>query len=116
LKKLIHGRIKIAIVEEFASRYSVHANFPKALGTLTYSDIALQENDLHVAFTKTRPDYEEVRDRFNKALADMKMDGTFHKILAFHGVQSAIKEKTLIKPQSPPPSKPVSSRKISVLD
>jgi polar amino acid transport system substrate-binding protein len=89
LRKLIFGRIKLAIVEEFASRYTVNAHFKDAVGTLNYSKVALQKNDLHVAFTKNRPDHEEIKNRFNAALASMKEDGSFQKILAFHGVQSA---------------------------
>jgi len=89
LQKLIRGRINLAIVEEFASRYAISQSFKDAVDTLKYSEISLQTNDLHVAFTRNHPGSEEIKNRFNAALAAMKADGSFQKILAFHGVLSA---------------------------
>lgn len=86
LRKLIHGRINVIVAEETSARYAVAAEFPNAVGSLQYSEAALQENPLHVAFTKARPDHLELRNRFNQALSEMRADGTLTKILEFHGV------------------------------
>ena len=88
LRKLIHGRINIIVAEETSARYTVAAEFPDAVGRLEYSEAALQENPLHVAFTKARPDHLELKNRFDKALAEMRADGTLREILEFHGVAS----------------------------
>lgn len=88
LRKLIHGRINIIVAEETTARYAVAAEFPDAVGRLHYSETALQENPLHIAFTKARPDHLELRNRFNEALAEMRADGTLTEILEFHGVSS----------------------------
>jgi polar amino acid transport system substrate-binding protein len=88
LRKLILGRINVIVAEETSARYVVAADFPDAVGSLQYSETALQENPLHVAFTMARPDHPELRTRFNEALADMRADGTLEEILEFHGVSS----------------------------
>lgn len=88
LRKLIFGRTNVLVAEEIAARHAVAAEFPNAIDSLKYSEAALQENPLHVAFTKGRPDHLEIRDRFNSALADMREDGTLAEILEFHGVSS----------------------------
>jgi polar amino acid transport system substrate-binding protein len=90
LKKLIFGRTKLAIVEEYAARYTVNREFKNAVGMLTYSNNSLQQNDLHVAFSKKLSDHQVIRNRFNEALAAMKKDGSYQKTLVFHGVRSAI--------------------------
>lgn len=86
LRKLIFGRINVIVAEENVARHAVATEYPDAVGSLEYSDGALQEIPLHVAFTKGRPDHLELRDRFNDALAEMREDGTLKDILKFHGV------------------------------
>ena len=86
LRKLVYGRINLAIVEEVAARYTVSTEFKDAAPNLRYSKVALQENDLHVAFSRKHPDSKEIRKRFDAAVAAMRTDGSLMKILDSHGV------------------------------
>ncbi|WP_167684204.1 transporter substrate-binding domain-containing protein [Sedimentitalea sp. CY04] len=86
LRKLIFGRTNVIVAEEIAARYAVAAEYPDAVDNLKYSEMALQENPMHVAFSRERPDHIEVRDRFNEALAEMRKDKTLKEILEFHVV------------------------------
>jgi polar amino acid transport system substrate-binding protein len=90
LRKLIFGRTNVIVAEEIAARYAVAAEYPDAVGSLKYSEIALQENPMHVAFSMERPDYIDIKERFNEALTEMREDGTLKEILEFHGVASLI--------------------------
>ncbi|TLP56008.1 amino acid ABC transporter substrate-binding protein [Parasedimentitalea maritima] len=86
LRKLIFGRTNVIVAEEIAARYAVATEYPDAVVSLKYSEIALQENPMHVAFSRARPDHVEIRDRFNEALDEMRKNGTLKDILEFHGV------------------------------
>jgi len=89
LNKLIFGRVNLAIVEEYAARYAMNAYFKDDADNVTYSKVSLEEKDLRVAFSKKHSKHEEILKRFNVALAEMKTDGTFQKIMSFHGVSLA---------------------------
>ena len=90
LRKLIFGRIQLAIGEEIAVRYAVHTKFKDSENVFRYSQSSLRDSDLHVAFSKKLAGYRVVIRKFNAALESMRGDGTLNSILDFHGVGNTV--------------------------
>lgn len=88
LNKILHRRINITIGEEYAARYTASSSFPDKADVFRYSDKALEEKNLYVAFSRKLPNFREITTKFNKAIAEMKADGRYQLILEAHGVSA----------------------------
>jgi polar amino acid transport system substrate-binding protein len=47
---------------------------------------SLSENSLHVLVSLKRADHQQIVMDFDKAIADMKADGTYDKLIKLHGL------------------------------
>jgi polar amino acid transport system substrate-binding protein len=84
LKKVAAGRIDLTLDDELVTKYTINTKIPELASQLALTKGALSENGLYVTFSRKRPDVEKLAADFNKALADMKADGTYDKLLAAH--------------------------------
>jgi len=87
VRKLIRGRVELIAGEEIAIRYTASKKFPNQASTLYYSQNSMQENEMHITVSKKHPDHNEIVSRFNQAVLEMQIDGTYKSILEFHGVE-----------------------------
>lgn len=84
LKKVAAGRIDLTLDDELVTKYNINTKVPELLSQLALTKGALSEDKLYVTFSRKRPDADKLAADFNKALADMKADGTYDKLLAKH--------------------------------
>ncbi len=78
---LQQGRIDLAIGDEWVIRNELTQYFPNAIKEFEFLGRPVARRTLHVAVSRTRPDHDAIITAFNKALAQMKADGSMEKLL-----------------------------------
>ncbi|WP_085905729.1 substrate-binding periplasmic protein [Kiloniella majae] len=88
LSKLARGRIDAALGDELVARHTTYRLF-EGMIEFRYSRKVLGSKDIFLGISKANPDHERILDLFEKALADMKADGTYDAILTKHNITQA---------------------------
>lgn len=83
LRKLVSGRIDVTVGDELVARYTLDQLFPKP-PSLRYSEHSLEAKPLYMGISRKLPNYREILKRFNKALAEMRADGTYEALKKRH--------------------------------
>lgn len=87
LRKLAAGRIELTLDDEVTLRFTLHARLPDLEKQIVLTTGALSEKPLLVGFSKHRPDAAGLVEDFNAALAAMRADGTYERLLATHKIR-----------------------------
>jgi ABC-type amino acid transport substrate-binding protein len=86
LQKLHGKRVDFAVIDKFVARTLLQQPDLKSMESeLEFLEPALENKDLYVDFSKAAPNYKEKAEAFNKALTEMKADGTLKKIMESYG-------------------------------
>ncbi|NQV14803.1 transporter substrate-binding domain-containing protein, partial [bacterium] len=85
IRKLLDKRIDLIISSRKVMLYLMQARFPGIVDSFEIVDPPLDTLLLYVAFSKKKPNYQEKVDDFNRGLKMIKDDGTFAKIMRWHG-------------------------------
>jgi len=84
--RMLHaGRVSLTLEDEYVVRYYLN-NEPDSLRAgLEFLPKPLSENELHILVSLNRPDHARIITAFNRAMAQMKADGSYAALFKRHG-------------------------------
>jgi len=82
-KLLKLGRADFIVINEHQGRHASGKHYGSR-EAVRFLDVVLARTGLHMLFPKARDDAETARKRFDRALARIRENGTYHRILARH--------------------------------
>lgn len=95
MRMVVDRRADLTLEEERVAAYIIKGYLPENVGQVEFLQPALTNNPLHIAVSRKRNDHQDIVDRFNRALATMKSDGSFHTIYRNHGFEPDAEESRL---------------------
>ena len=84
LNKLALGEIDLTLGDARKIRYLLNEYMKESMQKLEMLPNPLIRRGTHIAVSRTNPKHEEIISRFNKALEEMKADGTYDRIVEKH--------------------------------
>lgn len=87
VRKLVHQRVDMISISFEVFRYEL-AKLNKPESNYVYLKPLLSRSSLHLMMHKGKEDHQEVITAFNRALTEMKADGSYQHILKKHGLDS----------------------------
>jgi len=88
ITRLLHKRIDLIIGSRKAILFYLKKEYPDRINSLEILGNPLETLSLYVLFSKNKPDYKQKIEDFNRGLKMIKEDGTYHKIMKKHGLDS----------------------------
>jgi len=85
ITRLLNKRIDLIIESRQTILFYLKQEFPDKADSLEVLGEPLERMSLYVPFSKSRPDYRQKVDDFNRGLKMIKEDGTYQKIMRKHG-------------------------------
>ena len=85
LLTLTAGQIDLTLDDALVIRHELQQYMPSQIKDLEFLPKPLDRKGLHVAITRKHPDHKKIAMEFDKAIAQMKADGTYKKIIKKHG-------------------------------
>lgn len=85
LLKLYHKRVDFIFIDKNVAEYIINTKYPSFAEVLEFMGPAMEDKHLYLAFSKTAPDSVIKLAAFNKALAEMKADGSLERIIKDSG-------------------------------
>mgnify|MGYP006277399649 CR=1 FL=1 len=82
IRKLVNGRVDLAIEDELVARFLINEADPSLLDQIEFVDPPYSSNDLHLTSGHANPRSEAIVEAFNEGLKAMKKDGTFDAIMS----------------------------------
>lgn len=84
LLKLTQGRIDLTLDDERVLHYEINRYMPNSMDNLVFLAKPLAVRGIHIGVSRENPEHAKIVAAFDKAIADMKQDGSFDAILAKH--------------------------------
>lgn len=81
---LLKDRIDMLIGAKEVVDYVLRSRFPESMNTLTSLEVPLKINELYIPISKSVADHSQLVLEFNQALSEMKLDGSYAKIVTKH--------------------------------
>ena len=88
ITRLLNKRIDLIIGSRNAILFYLKQQYPDRVNSLEILGDPLETLSLYVLFSKKKPDYKQKIEDFNRGLKMIKEDGTYHKIMKNHGLDS----------------------------
>ena len=85
-RRLLFGSVDLWLADKFVAQATMSGHMPERASEIDVVDKPLGIKNLHVAFSRMKPDCQKLTDAFNKGLAEVLSDGTLKKILDHHGL------------------------------
>lgn len=85
VRMLAAGRVDLTVEDEYVARYSLQRESKEVREAVTFVEPALGENNLHILVSLKHPDHQQIIERFDRAIAAMKADGSYARLLRQHG-------------------------------
>lgn len=86
LSGLMSGEFDLVIGDKYVIEYNLTSFFPYESKGVVILDKSVGQIPLHIGVSRTNPDHAKIVADFNKAMRDMKQDGTYQTILESHGI------------------------------
>ncbi|OEC62003.1 ABC transporter substrate-binding protein [Pseudomonas sp. ENNP23] len=80
------GRVNLTLEDELVARYHFGRGLKGIRDELEFLPQPLSENNLAILVRRSLPQHREVVERFNRALQEMREDGTYQRILDAQGL------------------------------
>jgi len=84
LLKLNQGRIDLTLDDELVLQYEINRYLPNSADKFELLAKPLAVRGVHIGVSREHPDHAKIVAAFDKAIADMKKDGTYDKIVETH--------------------------------
>ena len=84
LLKLTQGRIDLTLDDELVLQYEINQYMPNSMADLQLLPKPLAVRGIHIGVSRENPDHEKIAAAFDKAIADMKKDGSYELIVSKH--------------------------------
>ena len=85
VRMLAAGRVNLAVEDEYVARYNLQREPQQVREGVTFVDPPLGENSLHILVSLKHPEHKKIVARFEKAIATMKADGSYARLMRQHG-------------------------------
>lgn len=82
--RVLNRELELTLDDERVLKYEIKHNIDTNKDKLVIMPKSLSKNGLHIAVSKKNPRHREIAQAFDKAIAEMKKDGTFERILKAH--------------------------------
>jgi polar amino acid transport system substrate-binding protein len=86
LLKLTQGRIDLTLDDELVLQYEINQYMPNSKKDLEFLPKPLAVRGIHIGVSRENPDHTKIVAAFNKAIKEMKKDGSFDAIVAKHNI------------------------------
>jgi polar amino acid transport system substrate-binding protein len=84
LRKLMERKVDLTLDDERVLRYTLSQSLPGSMATLEILAKPLAMRGVNIGVSRKNPDHAVIVERFNKAIAAMKADGTHSMIVQKH--------------------------------
>ncbi|MFA7893474.1 substrate-binding periplasmic protein [Pseudomonas putida] len=85
VRMLAAGRVSLAVEDEYVARYHLQREPDNVRDKVELVEPALGENPLHILVSLKHPDHQSIVARFDAAIAAMKADGSYDRLLHQYG-------------------------------
>lgn len=85
VRMLAAGRVNLTVEDEYVARYNLQREPQQVRDGVSFVDPPLSENSLHILVSLKHPQHRQIVVRFEKAIAAMKADGSYARLLRQHG-------------------------------
>ena len=79
-------RVKLTLEDEYVARYYLAREPAKVRNAVEFLPKPLSENGLHILVSLKNPRHEQIVAGFDRAIAAMKADGSYERLLKQHGM------------------------------
>lgn len=79
------GRVNLAVEDEFVARYNLQREPEQVREAVMLVEPPLSENTLHILVSLKHPEHQQIVERFERAIAAMKADGSYDRLMRQHG-------------------------------
>ncbi len=86
VRMLAADRVKLTLEDEYVAKYYLARESAKVRNSVEFLPKPLSENSLHILVSLKNPQHEQIIAGFDKAIAAMKADGSYEKLLREHGM------------------------------
>lgn len=86
VRMLAAGRVKLTVEDEYVARYYLARESRKVRDQVEFLPKALSENSLHILVSLKNPEHQQIVAGFDRAIAAMKADGSYARLLQQHGL------------------------------
>jgi polar amino acid transport system substrate-binding protein len=84
LLKLTQNRLDLTLDDELVLKYEINRYMPNSMKELELLPKPLAVRGVHIGVSRENPAHAQIVADFNKAIADMKKDGSYDRIVAKH--------------------------------
>ena len=84
LRKLVEKEVDLSLDDERVLRYTLNQSMPNEMATLVILARPLTTRGVNIGVSRKNPDHARIVAGFNKAIAEMKKDGTYNRIAQQH--------------------------------
>ena len=85
VRMLAAGRVDLAVEDEYVARYNLQRELPEVRDGVMLVEPPLGENTLHILVSLKNPEHARIVERFEQAIAAMKADGSYARLMRQHG-------------------------------
>ncbi|MCE5975504.1 substrate-binding periplasmic protein [Pseudomonas sp. JR33AA] len=85
VRMLAAGRVSLAVEDEYVARYYLQREPQDVRDGVMLVDPPLGENTLHILVSLKHPEHKRIVERFEQAIAAMKADGSYARLLHQYG-------------------------------
>ncbi|KEY85945.1 transporter substrate-binding domain-containing protein [Pseudomonas sp. P1B16] len=85
VRMLAAGRVNLAVEDEYVARYNLQREPQAVRDGVEMVEPPLGENSLHILVSLKHPQHQQIVERFEQAIAAMKADGSYARLLRQHG-------------------------------
>ncbi|MDF0733895.1 transporter substrate-binding domain-containing protein [Pseudomonas entomophila] len=86
VRMLAAGRVDLAVEDEYVARYHLQSEAAAVREAVDFVERPLGENSLHILVSLKHPEHQRIVERFERAIAAMKADGSYARLLKQYGL------------------------------
>ncbi|MCF4995876.1 transporter substrate-binding domain-containing protein [Pseudomonas syringae] len=86
VRMLAADRVKLTLEDEYVARYYLAREPANVRNAVEFLPKPLSENSLHILVSLKHPQHQQIVAGFDRAIAAMKADGSYEKLLRQHGM------------------------------
>ncbi len=86
IRDLIAGDVDLVLADERVAIYEINQNIFGSFKKIEFLEKSFATRELRIAVSKKHPEHEAVTKAFNKAISEMKKDGTYDDIIVAHRI------------------------------
>jgi polar amino acid transport system substrate-binding protein len=85
--RMLHARrVQLTLEDELVARFHLSRSLAGVRDQLEFLPQPLSENNLHILISRKHPQHQQIADAFNKAIEEMRADGSYAQIFQRHGL------------------------------